>query len=224
MRHGAAGFLDHILGGIARGMRLQHHMAQAGGQHAAQRGILFEIVHHLGRGLALLGGRQGLLVQAGRQHLAALEGEETFDDQREGNDRGEQQWPDRPAGRLNDGKHVDPRNLQNQQTRNGQRGTGAVPPMRGSLCCAPMDRRAAAMLEKCRRHSNPPLGARQDTRARAVSGAHRPAPGGLCGLCGLGGCLCGFPHWRGTVLWTGCGKLPEKRAKPLIGKGVRSVA
>lgn len=109
--------------------------------------------------------------------------------------------------------------------------TDSEVPVRYRQCAAAFvahrwTRRAAAMLEKCRRHSNPPLGARQDTRARAVSGAHRPGPGGACGclrgcLCG---CLCGFPHWRGTVLWTGCGKLPEKRAKPLIGKGVHGVA
>lgn len=27
-----------------------------------------------------------------------------------------------------------------------------------------------------------------------------------------------FPHSSGTVLWTGCGKLSEKRLKSLIGK------
>lgn len=31
-----------------------------------------------------------------------------------------------------------------------------------------------------------------------------------------------FPHSSGTVLWTGCGQPPEKRAKPLITKaGIR---
>jgi len=110
VRHGAAGFFHHVLGGVARRLRLQHHMAQAGGQHAAERRILFEIVDDLGRGLALLGGGERLLVQLRRQDLAALERNETFDDQRERDDRGEQQRPDRPAGRLNDGKHVDPRN------------------------------------------------------------------------------------------------------------------
>jgi hypothetical protein len=46
------------------------------------------------------------LQQAGGNDFAAPQRHKALDDQRDGNDRRQQQGPDRPTSSLNDGKHV----------------------------------------------------------------------------------------------------------------------
>ncbi|MNN19548.1 hypothetical protein D3C81_1327930 [compost metagenome] len=199
MRDRTAGFLDHILGGVARGVRLQHHVAQAGGQHAAERRILFERVDHFRRGAALLRGGQRFIIEPGGQDPAALEGKKTFDDQRQRQDRGQQQRPDRPAGRLNDGKQLDPRDRQPSKET----------PTSWSACLEARQQAA---------HSGIAL----KNQAQLYPAACRAASDGRAGCLGRASdpadVARNFPQGAGTVLWIDCGKPPDKRCKCLIRK------
>jgi hypothetical protein len=100
--NGRTGFLDRLLHDFTRGI----DVAQAGGQHAAERRMAVKILKQLvvvGTALELA---NRTLEQTGRDNLAAAKGHQSLDDQRHRNDRRQQQGVDRPAGRFYDLVHV----------------------------------------------------------------------------------------------------------------------
>ena len=100
-RDAPAGFLDGLFHHVARAA----HVAQAGGQHFAQRRVAGHPLDHLGGGAVLAELGDHLRQQVGRRDQRTPEAPGTFADDGQGNDRRDDQRPDGPAGTLDDRKH-----------------------------------------------------------------------------------------------------------------------
>ena len=83
--------------------RLAHHfvraadIAQTGSQNTSQRRLRFEIGNHRVVDTVLFVFADHALQQAVGEYLRAAQGDQTFDNQCDGNNRREQQGPDWPA-------------------------------------------------------------------------------------------------------------------------------
>jgi hypothetical protein len=102
VRDAAPGFLDRFLHHFARSVDI----AQRGGEHGAERRILLEGVDDVGRSLLVAVDLDDFAKQLLRQDLFTAQVNQAFDDQGQGDDGGDQQWPDGPACGLKNGEQV----------------------------------------------------------------------------------------------------------------------
>src|SRR5690606_28101609 len=95
------GFLHEIAGTAA--------MADATRQHPAERRTERQALRHFAGDLGIPADGEHFLEDARRDDLVASQGYRSFHYQGNGGDRGDDEEPDRPAGRLDQGKQI--RNL-----------------------------------------------------------------------------------------------------------------
>ena len=108
VHRGAAGGLE---GGAQAGFgdaRLGDHRAQAGGEHGAEHRVLGQLVDDVGRRQVRARHRDHFVEQPRRRDADRAQTRESFDDQRQGGDRADEQRPDRPTGGLYDRKQYGP--------------------------------------------------------------------------------------------------------------------
>jgi hypothetical protein len=101
VRHGSAGLLDRLLHDFSRELTLRRP-AESTRPERRMALQFFQQLVVVGAALELA---DRTLQQAGWHNLGATQGDQTLDNQRNGNDGGQQQRPDWPTSRLNNREH-----------------------------------------------------------------------------------------------------------------------
>jgi len=102
VRDGAPGLLQRFPHHLAAAVDVAH----AGGKDAAQRRTGGKTLHELLAGTLATQEFGGLAQQIGRNDLVVAQGVKALEDDREGDDRGNNQRPDGPAGGFDEGNHA----------------------------------------------------------------------------------------------------------------------
>jgi hypothetical protein len=105
---GPAGRLERRAQAALGDARLGDHGAQAGGEDGAQDRVVRQLVDHVGRRQMGARDRDDFVEQTGRSDAREAQAREAFDDQCQGGDRADEEWPDGPTGGLYDRKQYGP--------------------------------------------------------------------------------------------------------------------